>query len=231
MVLHKKGEIGLSILPKYYTIVSDEADGSFSQNKVNKRTMISTPIGERVSGYKSEQQFFTMQQIVTDFLITLLFSIAGVVLFLLGILIYIKNTSLYRSIQRWVRSIRTHKDFSQWIKYILVAGAIIYFFGGSFLHLCQIYLKHHDETSAKIIEAEHQPGYGRYSRSTYIFTLNYDIADHDAVEAKIKVSKDIYDTYKEGTTITVYYQESNPYYVFLPSEVNLDLKRVLKFSK
>jgi len=228
VVIHKKSEIGLSFFPKYYTIVLDESDGSFSQNKVNKRTMISTPIGERVSGYKSERQFFTSKQIVTDFLITLLFIIVGIVLFLLGILIYIKNTRLYRSVQRWMKSIRVHKDFSQSIKYILLAGAIIYLFGGQFLHLCQIYLKQHDETLAKIVETEHQPGYGKYSTSTYIFTLNYDLDGHDSVEAKIKVSKDMYDSYEEGTTITVYYQENNPYYTFLPSEINPNLKSVLK---
>jgi len=227
-VIHKKSEIGLSFFPKYYTIVLDESDGSFSQNKVNRRKMISTPISERVSGYKSERHFFTTKQVVTDFLITLLFSIVGIILFLLGVLVYIKNTRLYRSVQSWMKSIRIHKDFSSWIKYILLAGAIIYLFGGQFLHLCQIYLNQHNETLAKIVETEHQPGYGKYATSTYIFTLEYDVADHDSVKAKIKVSKDMYDAYEEGIAITVYYQKKNPYYTFLPSEINPKLKDILK---
>jgi len=227
IVIHKEIEIGLSFFPKYYTTVLDENDGSFSQNKVSKRTMTSTLIGDRISGYKSEKQFFTTQQIVTDFLITLLFSIVGIILFLLGILVYIKNTRLYRSVQRWMKAIRIHKNFSKWIKYILLAGAIIYLFGGQFLHLCQIYLKQHNETLAEIVETEHKPGYGKYATSTYIFTLNYDIGGHESVEAKVKVSKDMYDSYQEGTTITVYYQEKNPYYTFLPSEINPKLKSVL----
>src|SRR5690625_26307 len=126
-----------------------------------------------------------------------------------------------------MNSIRLPKYFSPSIKYILRAGAITYRCGGQFLHLCHIHLKQHDETLAEIVETEHQPGYGKYSTSTYIFTLNYDIGGHDSVEAKVKVSKDMYDSYEEGTTITVYYQERNPYYTFLPSEINPKLKSVL----
>src|SRR5699024_5494140 len=150
-----------------------------------------------------------------DFLITLLFSIVGIILFLLGILDYIKNTSLYRSVQLSMKAIRIHKKFSKCINYILLAVAIIHLFSSQFPYPCQIYLKKHNETLAEIVDTEHKRCYGKYATSTYIFTLNYDIGGHESVEAKVKVSKDMYDSYQEGTTITVYYQEKNPYYTFL----------------
>src|SRR5699024_11899760 len=73
IVIHKESEIGLSLFPKYYTTVLDENDGSFRQNKVSKRTMTSTLIGDRISGHKSKRQFLTTQQILTDFLFTFQF--------------------------------------------------------------------------------------------------------------------------------------------------------------
>lgn len=223
IVVHKKSEVGLSFFPKYSMIVLDEAD-DISEQRVNKRTMISTHIGDQVSGYKNNESFFTGQQIIISSIHTLIFILAGIVLFLLGTLIFMKNTSLVHHIQKWVRSIRRYRGFLQWVKYILIVAVIVFMFGNQVLHFFQINFKQHDKTRATITEVEHKPGYGRFATSTYIFTLHYDASNHESIEAKIKVSKEMYDLYVEGNTLEVFYQEKNPYYVFLPNEIYPKLK-------
>lgn len=228
-VIHKESEIGLSFFPKYYITVLDEAESSISSHRVSKKAMLSTHIGETISGYQNKGQFFTSKQIILDIVYLIIFCFIGVTLFFLGILIFVRNTSLMHKIRQLNQSIRTRisENMLQSIKYLLFIAALMVIFGGHILHFFQIHFNQHDEVYATIVEVERKPGYGRFNGPTFIFTLNYEW-NHESIEARVRVSKEIYDLYGEGTTLKILYQKKNPYYVFMPYEINSKVKGIIQ---
>lgn len=220
-IIHKNSEIRLSFSPKYYMTVNDEYDGSSSKTRVSKRAMISTNIGDQLTGYRSKGQFFTTYQLLIDMLYFTVLILVGIALCLLGSLIFIRKTPVIRKLNEWLRLIRRDEKIHESIKYLLLIGAVIFLFGGYVLHFFQVNFSQHVTTEAVITDMERKPGYGRFATSTYSLTLKYDSNASEPTETKIKVSKEAFDFYKEGNTIDVLYQKRNPYYVFLPSEVKL----------
>lgn len=217
-VIQKKSEIGLSFFPKYYVTVIDKVESSNSQHRVSKRTVMSTDIGNELSGFRSKGQFFTGYQLIIDLIHTFIFILVGILLLILGGLAFIKDTPIAQFINKWIHSVSIYWKSSIWLKYIIIISSIIFIFGGKFLHFYQINVKQHDKTIAKIIEVQQKPGYGRYTGPTFCFTLNYNLNDK-AVETKIKVPKQTFDQYEEGNMLEVFYLQENPYYVFLPNEL------------
>ena len=75
---------------------------------------------------------------------------------------------------------------------------------------------------AEIAEVERKPGYGRFSVPMYIFTLNYRVGE-EWLQANVKVTKEVFDKYREGSSLIINFKQTNPYYVFLPSELTFNL--------
>lgn len=221
----KESEIRLSFFPKYYVYVVDEAD--VMKHRVSKNDMLTTQIGEPISGYENNERFVTGKQIFVDVMYFLVFTFTGILLVMLSVMIFFRNASWMYRFQQKKRSVRrrlSNKTLES-MKYILLIGAILFIFGGCILHLFQIYFTEHEQRDAEIVEMERKPGYGRYSFPTYQVTLHYEL-DEKWIQSKIKVSKEVFDSAKEGKTITIFHKKNNPYYVFLPSEVNTNVKDI-----
>jgi len=73
----KESEIRLSFFPEYYAYVLDEIDGGVSRQRVSKNAIVSTPVGETISGYEVNGEFVTNRQILLDVTHLILFRCSG----------------------------------------------------------------------------------------------------------------------------------------------------------
>jgi|SRR5690625_1963267 len=76
----KESEIRLSFFPKYYAYVLNETEGNVSRQRVSKNEIVSTPAGDRISGYEANGEFVTNRQILLDVINLILFIAAGLMM-------------------------------------------------------------------------------------------------------------------------------------------------------
>jgi len=215
----KESEIRLSFFPKYYAYVLNEADGDVSRQRVSKDDIVSTSVGEKISGYEANGDFVTNRQMLLDVMYLILFIAAGIVLILLSLMMIFKNADWMYKLRQWAKTVRGRlpKNTLESIKYLLLTACVLIIFGGYILHFFQIHFSQQEEAKAEITAVERKPGYGRFNGPTHIFTLKYKVGE-EWLHVNVKVTKEDFDTYREGSSLMVYYKQNNPYYVFLPSE-------------
>ncbi|MFA1821129.1 hypothetical protein ACDX78_13305 [Virgibacillus oceani] len=220
----KESEIRLSFFPEYYAYTLNEIDGDVIRQRVSKNDIVSTPVGDTISGYEVNGGFVTNRQILLDVIHLILFSAAGILLIMLGLMIIFRNADWMYDLRLWAGTVRRRMPANtlKSVKYLLLTACVIFIFGGYILHFFQIHFSQQEEVKAEIAAVERKPGYGRFNGPTHSFTLNYEVGE-EWLQANVKVTKEVFDTYREGSSLTIFYKQNNPYYVFLPSELTFNM--------
>lgn len=214
VVLLKKSEVGIKMFPAYYVYAGE--DGKYTRHKVSKHTINSTKLGDKVSGYKIKDRFYTIKDIISDLFSTIIFVFVGTLFVMLGIIYFIRQTKFFQKFLVLLRNIRINEEKTKFFKNFLFIGALLFVSWKYILYKTPIYFKTFDYTSAEILRTERNPSYGRFNGPTFAFTVRFTLDDGEKVISKIKVSNNVYERYEEKDTIIVYYEISNPFYVYLP---------------
>lgn len=224
----KHSELRQSLLPKYYVIVNNEAGTDPSIQRVNKGTVFSFQTGDTISGYEKDGTFYTGRQILSNTTWLFVFTLGGLILVLIGLSILLRKKTYLKKIRMRIRDflLQMPSGLRESWKYILLSIALIWLFGGYALHFFQIHFTTHQEVNAKIIEAKHDPGYGRFNTASFYLTFSYE-QNGDAIIVKTKVNHEMYEAYSEGNTVNLWVKTGNPYYAYPPSEVNSSLKQLV----